>query len=117
MTRIRSRSAVLLILAVGAAACDVEKPFRVLSDDRTVERVRMTPETISAAIRDTIQLTATAIGTDDREITEAAIVWSSGDPSIARSIGDGRYVIVSSGTAEVFATSRGRRAGAVVTAR
>ncbi|HYW32905.1 MAG TPA: hypothetical protein VE869_15500 [Gemmatimonas sp.] len=112
MSRMRTSYFVAGILAAGMSACDIADPFRVLSDDRAVERVVVTPDTVTAAIRDTIELAAKPIGAGDREITEAVIVWSSGDPSLARSLGEGRFVVVARGTAEVFATTRGRRGSA-----
>lgn len=111
------RGAAILIGAAIVSACDVAEPFRVLTDERTVDRVTVTPDTVNAAIRDTIQLNATPIGAGDRVITEAEVAWSSGDPSIARSLGNGRFAVVSGGTAELFATTRGRRGVARVVAR
>lgn len=98
-----------LFVATGMSGCGIVDPFRVLTDDRAVERVIVSPDTVNARIRDTVQLTARPVGEGDREISEARIVWSTGDPSIARSLGEGRFAIVANGTAEVFATTRGRR--------
>lgn len=119
MSKASNRRAALLGLMTAAfvSGCDIADPFRVLTDDRAVERVVVTPETFTAAIRDTVELTARALGAGDREIAEAEIVWSSGDPSIARSLSGGRFVLLSGGTAEVFATTRGRRGTAQIVAR
>jgi len=103
------RSAKVLIGAGVMSACDVTRPFRALNEARVVERVTVTPDTVRAAIRDTIVLTAKPIGARDQVVTEAEISWSSGDLSIARSLGVGRFVVVSDGSAELFATAGGRR--------
>ena len=119
MTGHRKRSVGLPLVAVVSilTGCDISGPFRVLTDEREVERVTITPDTITAAIRDTVRLSAKPFGRSDREITEFEIAWSTGDPSIARSLGGGRFVVVSTGTAEVFATARGRRGAARITGR
>lgn len=111
------RVAASVAAVVLVTACDVGDPFRVLNEDRIVERVTVDPSTVTAAVRDTIRLKGTAIGPGDRVIAEAELEWSSGDPSIARSLGDGRFVVVSVGTAELFATTRGRRGSADLIAR
>ena len=116
MTRplVRHVTGALAVTAL-AAGCDVSAPFRVIDEERAVERMLVSPDTVvRAAIRDTVRLTAKAIGPAGQEITEATIVWTSGDPSVARSIGEGRFVAVASGRAELFATSRTRRGVAVV---
>lgn len=109
----------VLRVAVAAvmSACAVADPFRVLDEERAVERVAVAPDSVSGAVGDTVKLTGTAIGRNDRTISEAEITWSSGDPSVVRSVGDGRFVVVSIGTAEMFATSRGRRGVARFVAR
>lgn len=99
---------------IAVAACGVADPFRVLDDVRVVERVILSPDSVTAAVRDTVTLTASAIGRDDRKVTEAKIDWTSGDPSVARSIGEGRFVVIAMGSAEVFATTRGQRGRARV---
>lgn len=111
----------LAVLAATAAAvvsaCAVADPFRVLDEERVVERVAVAPDSVSGAVGDTVRLTGTAIGRDGLTIREAEFTWSSGDPSVVRSVGDGRFVVVSIGTAEMFATSRGRRGVARFVAR
>jgi hypothetical protein len=92
------------------AGCDVSDQLRVIDAERAVERIVITPDTtISARARDTVRLSAVAIGPANQKITEAVIEWTSGDPSVARSIGDGRFVAVGAGTAELLASTRGRR--------
>jgi hypothetical protein len=103
-----------VLVATAMSGCGIADPFRVLTDDRAVERVIVSPDTVVARIRDTVELTARPVGARDREINEAEIAWSTGDPSIARSLGEGRFEIVANGTAEVFATTRGRRGTAMI---
>lgn len=107
---------IALTCAPAFAGCDVSEPFRVLTDERQVERVIVTPEIVTAATGDTVQLTARPVGAGDRAISEAEIVWTTGDPSIARSLGEGRFVVVSAGLAQVFATARARRGVAQIIA-
>jgi len=111
------RAVLAAVVATVASACDLTEPFRAIDEERVVERVTIAPESVSAAVRDTFRLTGTAIGPADRVIQEAEIEWTSGNPSIARSIGDGRFVVVSAGTAELIATSRGRRGVALLVTR
>lgn len=112
----RCAAALVLSVAAGVAGCDVSEPFRVLTDERRVESVIVTPAIANANIADTVQLTARPVGPGDRTVSEAEIVWSTGDPSIARSIGAGRFVVLSAGQAQVFATTRGRRGTAQIVA-
>jgi hypothetical protein len=110
----RSSIARILITAAMTSGCDVSEPFRVLTDERTVQRVIVTPAIVNARVADTVKLVARPVGAGGRDITEADVVWTSGDPSIARTLGEGRFVVVSAGPAEVFATTRGRRGTAQI---
>ena len=105
------------VVATVASACDPTEPFRAIDEERVVERVTIAPDSVSAAVRDTFQFAGTAIGPADRVIQEAEIAWTPGNPSIVRSIGDGRFVVVSAGTAELIATSLGRRGVARLVSR
>jgi hypothetical protein len=108
------RAAAAALSAFAMSGCDLSGPFRVLNEERVVESVRVSPATVSASPGDTIQLTAAPLGAGSRTISEADVAWSSGDDSIARSLGNGRFLVVALGDAQLFATSRGRRGQAVL---
>ena len=117
MIRARASRLPLAILLSVVAACDPTEPYRVLDEARVVETVRVTPDTITAALRDTFKLEATAIGRGNRSVSEARFEWTSGDLSVVRSLGDGRFAVVSAGTAQVFATTGGSRGSALLIVR
>lgn len=113
----RRRIPIVAAVAATVAGCDVGAPFRAISEERVVKRVTVTPESVPASVADTIQVIGTAIGTGNRVIVEAEITWSTGDPSVVRSLGAGRFVVLAVGDAELIATTRGRRGVARVVAR
>jgi hypothetical protein len=106
-----------VVAIAGATGCDVTGPFRVIDDPRPILSVRIAPDSLSGNRGDTVRFTAQALGRGDRVAAEATVTWAVGDPSVARSLGDGGVLCVEPGISEVVASAGGRRALAFVRCR
>ncbi|MDX2184062.1 MAG: hypothetical protein SFW08_08765 [Gemmatimonadaceae bacterium] len=113
----RLRLLTVLLLASAGLGCDPTKPLRVIDDPRPIRRVVVRPDTIVAAVGDTVQYDAAALAAGDREASEFTATWTVGNPGAARAVGAGRVVATGVGTSEIFATIRGLRGRAVLVVR
>jgi hypothetical protein len=118
MSRCRVWAPVALAFSVvGIAACDPAKPFRVLSDARPVNSLSISPDSIIAAVGDTVRFASHAIGAGNREIAEAAVVWVVGNPVVLHYVRAGVFVARTIGTSQATALSGTLRASARVIVR
>lgn len=92
-----------------ASACDIARPFTIIDDARPIDRIVVAPAVANAAVGDTVRFTARVLGRSDQELSEVTVTWSAGDPGVARSLGNGRFVLLAAGTSEVLATAVGQR--------
>ncbi len=70
-----------------------------------VKSVTLTAPLNRGLVSDTIQLSASVVGQDDKPLAGRRIVWASSNPSVATVDANGRVQLVGRGTAQVTATT------------
>jgi alpha-tubulin suppressor-like RCC1 family protein len=70
-----------------------------------VKTVQVSSPAATVLAKDTVQLTATALGWDDRPMGGRAFTWSSSNPTIATVDANGRVIFLRAGTATFTAKS------------
>jgi hypothetical protein len=115
--RIRALFCIVAASAPLLSGCDPTRPFRVIDDPRPIRRVVVAPDTVRAAVGDTVRFTARVLAAGDRDATEYTVVWSVGNPGVASAVSGGRVVALGSGVSEVLATAAGVRGSAVLVVR
>jgi hypothetical protein len=116
----RARAVALVALSASAVmlgACDPTRPFRVVNDARPVTRLTITPDSIIAAIGDTVRFTSHASGAGSREIPEATVTWVAGNPVVLRYVRPGVFVARALGTSEATVINGTLRASGRVIVR
>lgn len=83
----------------------------------TVAEVQVTPDSLGADVGASLQFAASVRDTRGEAMSGETVEWTSSEPSIATVSTTGAVTVVSAGTAEIRATSRGRVGRGKVTGR
>jgi alpha-tubulin suppressor-like RCC1 family protein len=70
-----------------------------------VKAIQVTSPVATVLAKDTLQLTATALGYDDKPMGGRTFTWTSSNPSVATVDGNGRAIFLSAGSATFTAKS------------
>jgi Bacterial Ig-like domain (group 2) len=92
----------LLLLALGAAACEGDGPTQ---REPRVARVFVTPASATLNPGGTTQLSATARDDENTAVPDVAFAWSTLDGGVATVSGAGLVTAVAGGTARIVATA------------
>jgi uncharacterized protein YjdB len=111
---IRARRAAAWLVALAVWSCSGSTATDAGSSG-DVAAIEITPSTSSLAVGAQLPLTAVARGVDGKIVTDAALVWSVKDPSIATVSSTGVVTGVALGNTQIAASANGKSGLAVIT--